>query len=388
MTSAFSRRSAFEHELSAFGAIKARARAAQLELSRRPGVAFYDLTLSNPTAPELGLGLDDERLARALSHPSTGRYAADARGALRAREALALELGVDAERLLLTASTSEAYAHLLTLLCDPGETVLAPTPSYPLLAHLAQLRDVQLRDYPLVYDGSWSIDPGPFRAACHGARAILAVSPNNPTGSCLEAADHALLVEANLPLIVDEVFAAYPLIDASPPPAPAHPQLRVRLGGLSKHCGLPQIKLGWMILEGPEAAVSEAHARLEILLDTFLSVSASATADLGGILEAGAHRRIKLQARVRENYAALERLVRGSPLTLRRAQAGWHAILRLPRVCEEMEYVERCLDAGVLVQPGWLYDLEDGPHVVLSLITRPDVLEAGVTRLAEVSESA
>lgn len=354
--------------------------------------ALLDLTSGNPTAVE-PLGITPEEAAQlrdALAAPSTTRYAPSPLGATEARQVVAQHFAVDASRVILTASTSEAYAHLFGLLAGPGEAVLAPAPSYPLLPHLAAARDVRVESYPLDYDGSWYIDGPRFRAAVatHQPRAIVSVSPNNPTGSWLGVKDGALVAKTGLPLILDEVFAAYPLGAQTAVSRPETP-LTVRLGGLSKYAGLPQVKLAWMLLEGDDEVVHEAIRRLEVSLDAFLSVSASAQADVAGLLVVAERRRRRIQAVIRENLDLLRDAVAGTSVTLLEPQAGWYAILRLPSVLGEESFAQALVDVHVLVQPGWLYDLElPGPAIVVSLLTPRAVMRTATTRMLEVVERA
>ena len=248
-----------------------------------------------------------------------------------------------------------------------------------------------LRPYPLSYDGTWYAEPKAFREATPGARAIVAVAPNNPTGSWLEGGDRALFAASNIPLIEDEVFAAYPLRGEPPASSLAHPRLHIRLGGLSKYGGLPQLKLAWMILDGPELEVAEARERLEISLDAFLSLSAPATAHIDGLLRVAAARRERIGARLAANYETLTNALKGSAITPLLPQAGWYVILRLPslrgatdasapphELSEEDEAVRALADQQVLAQPGWLYEIPGGPHLVISLLSPPRDFRAGV----------
>ncbi len=253
--------------------------------ARRDGRApLVDLTLSNPTAA--GLGPPEELLA-SLSDARAARYEPEAIGLAAAREAVAADFGrrgvaVPPDRIVLSASTSEAYAWLFKLLCDPGDTVLVPRPSYPLFEYLARLESVAVESYPLRYDGEWHLVPGEVaRALGPRTRAVVVVTPNNPTGSYLKkdelAALRALCAERGIALVSDEVFADYSFApDERRAPSAAHegPCLAFGLGGLSKSCGLPQLKLGWTAVSGPQALVRDALARLELVADSYLSVGA------------------------------------------------------------------------------------------------------------------
>ncbi len=341
----------------------------------------YDLTLSNPT--RAGLPYDAEAIAAALAHPAALSYAPHPFGSPTARAAVAGALGVDPARVVLTASTSEAYGWLFKLLCDPGDDVLAPSPSYPLFDHLATFEGVALRPYRLRYTGAWEVDaatlvPGPR------TRAALIVSPNNPTGNYLHAADLAALRALDLPLICDEVFAPYALrradADRAPTLARLDAGLAFVLGGLSKWAGLPQMKLGWIVVAGAARAAAEALERLELIADTYLSVGApvqqAAAALLAGPTQAA------IAQRTQRNLAALRSAVAGTGAEVPRVEGGWYALLRLPAVQDDEAWALRFLrDAGVRVQPGWFYDLEGGPYVVISLLPRAADFVAGVEAL-------
>jgi hypothetical protein len=249
---------------------------------RASGRPILDLTGSNPT--RAGLDYPGDLLA-GLGDPGALAYEPEPRGQPRTREAVARDyegrgVAVSPEHVVLTASTSEAYAWLLKLLCDPGDRILVPRPSYPLFDYLAELEEVEVASYPLLFDGLWHVDPEAVAAAITPrTRAVFVVSPNNPTGSWLSraAADglRALCAERALAIVSDEVFADFPLRprgDRQPSLADDGPGLSFALGGLSKSCGLPQLKLAWIAVAGPEPLRSEALARLELIADTYLSV--------------------------------------------------------------------------------------------------------------------
>jgi aspartate/methionine/tyrosine aminotransferase len=346
---------------------------------RAAGVRIHDLTISNPTTA--GIAYPDDELAAALADRRALIYAPDPRGQLDARRAVAP--GHDPDRVFLTASTSEAYAWLFKLLCDPGDAVLAPAPSYPLFDHLAALEGIGLATYPLAWDGEWHVDLPALEAAIDGrTRAILVVSPNNPTGSYLKRGEWARLQALGLPLIVDEVFADYPAHDAPAPDrvtcAAAEPDataLTFSLGGLSKSAGLPQLKLGWIRVAGARDVVDEACARLELVADSYLSVGASVQAAAPRLVELGARVRRDIQARVRASRAALGGLAMP-------AEAGWSAIIRLPAVRTDEDVALALLrDHDTLVQPGYFYDFGRGTYIVVSLLAEPAELARLTTLL-------
>jgi alanine-synthesizing transaminase len=360
---------------------------------REAGAEILDLTASNPTA--VGLAAPAEALGAALAGGDLGAYRPAPLGPAAARAAVAAEyarLGaaVDPARLALTASSSESYALLWKLLCDPGDAVLVPEPSYPLFDYLAALEGVALRRYRLAFAGDWHVDWSSVDIA--GVRAVVVVSPNNPTGSFLRRDDYRRLAgmcaAAGAALVVDEVFADYALdrpgdavatVAAEPPPA----ALTFALGGLSKSCGLPQMKLGWLAALGPGAPVAQALARLELICDTYLSVGAPVLAGLPGLLALGAGVRAAVGERLRGNLDRVRAAVHGTPCTLLPVEGGWSAVLRVPATRNDEAWALALLtEDGVLVQPGYFFELAGlGSTLVLSLLTPSDRLAEGMTRL-------
>lgn len=327
-----------------------------------------------------------------------GAYHPHPLGSPAARAAVAAEyarLGaaVAADELVLSASSSEAYAWIWKLLCDPGEAVLVPEPSYPLFGYLAGLEGVTARPYRLVFTGEWHIDWASVEHALPGARAVVVVNPNNPTGSFLRAADlrhfSTLAARHGAALVVDEVFADYAF---APPPevvrtvAAAGPlgALTFALGGLSKASGLPQMKLGWTAVLGPPELRAAALARLALIADTYLSVGTPVLRALPRLLPIGEEIRRDITARVAANRATLAALVpQGSPVSWLPAEGGWSAILRLPGTRSDEAWALELLEAdGVLVQPGYFFDLTGvGTTVVVSLLGPPTAFAAGITRI-------
>ncbi len=341
----------------------------------------FDLTLSNPT--KAGFRYAEAEVRAALSSPGVMGYEPRPFGSDEARAAVGALVGADPQRVVVTASTSESYAWLLKVLCDPGDEVLCPRPSYPLFEHLAAFESVRLVPYRVVYDGAWHVDTGSVRPTSR-TRAIFVVSPNNPTGHYAAPEVLARLAEHGLPLIVDEVFAPYRLVPGDAPRALDAPGLVCSLGGLSKQAGLPQLKAGWMAFSGPTGPLLE---RLELVADTYLSVGAPVQHALPTLL---AHRvEAQILARVRGNLAALHRLTAETPVEVLRVEGGWSAVLALPGVRSEEAWVLSLLEQdGVLVQPGWFYDFEREPFVVVSLLPPPSSFAGGVERLvARVRES-
>lgn len=357
---------------------------------RATGAALLDLTLSNPTRADLDLPA-----LPSLDRAAAARYEPDPRGLPEARRAVSRwmaerSIAVPDERIVLTASTSEAYAYLFKLLCDPGDDVLAPRPSYPLLAHLARCESIGLREYPIAYDGHFHVDLGALRGARgERTRAVIAVHPNNPTGSYLSREELAALGSLGLPLISDEVFAPYPL-DQTPDACTSALELGrglvASLHGLSK-LGWPQLKLSWLCLGGDDALVARALERLEVIADTFLSVATPVQLALPEILRAQDACVAAIRARTRENLARLREACAGSAVGVLHAGGGWNAVLRLPSTYSDEAWALALLEhERVLVQPGYFYDFEGPPYCVVSLLPRPDVLADGARRLVAYVE--
>jgi aspartate/methionine/tyrosine aminotransferase len=321
----------------------------------------------------------------------------------QAREAVAADFGrrgarVAPERVLLTTSTSEAYAFLFKLLLDPGDVVLVPRPSYPLFEYLARLEGGATAAYELDYDGEWHLSVEKLgRRVGERARALCVVNPNNPTGSFLKRDEREALLglcaARGLALISDEVFADYAFADdarRAPSLAEDGDALCFCLGGLSKSCGLPQLKLGWLAAFGPDALRGEALARLELIADSYLSVGAPVQAAAPALLA----RLPELQRGIRERVAGnLERLRQGvadSGATLLRVEGGWYGVLQVPRTLGEEERALRLLERrGVLVHPGYFFDFSDEAYLVLSLLPRPEQFARGLAALlAELADDA
>jgi alanine-synthesizing transaminase len=350
-----------------------------LDARRARGEAVLDLTASNPTV--VGLVPPPEVL-RALAEPSGLIYAPDPFGSGSARSAVARELDVPEARVVLTASTSEAYGHLLTLFCDPGDAVLVPRPSYPLLEVLARLAAVEVVHYDLAYDGSWHVDAASLPNDPR-VKLVIAVSPNNPTGSYLSGDDFAKLASLGVPVILDEVFDAYAL-EGAPTRTKSASGLVISLGGLSKHVGMPQLKLAWMTFAGDAAAIDVAMDALAHITDAYLGLGTPVQLALPAILAAGAETRARILARLRANLAALDRALVGSTVSRLRVEGGWYAILHLPSVRSEEAWVLAMLEEGVWVQPGFFYDFASSPRLVVSLLTEEEDFREGLTRILAV----
>ena len=312
------------------------------------------------------------------------RYEPNPRGLDETRAAIARTEDIDPQRLVLTASTSEAYSLLFKVLADPGDVIALPRPSYPLLETLARLEGLKVVRYDLQYDGEWFIDPTSLTHAARTARAIVVVNPNNPTGSHINDADVELLRKLDLPVISDEVFAPYRLENESAPRI-HHQGLRLAfsLGGFSKLLALPQSKLAWIGISGKPAEAREALARLEWVNDHYLSAGSPVQVGARTLLELGAPLRTRVQSRLTRNLRRLREYAEGSACTVRRVNGGWYATVHVPSTRTDEEWALLLLaDHQVLVQPGYFYDYcGSEPLLVLSLLTEEAIFDEGVSRL-------
>ena len=381
---------------------------------RERGTVLLDLTESNPT--RVGLGYPEEAIAEALRDAATSSYDPQPRGLEAARAAIAAwhaarrGTRVDPARIVLTAGTSEAYSYLFKLLADPGDAVLVPRPSYPLFDYLAALDGLTVTGYPLHHDGDrGSIDVEAFEPGDGGngglaPRAFILVNPNNPTGAALRDHERARLqawaARARCAIISDEVFFDFldepdgagpdgegggrivSLLSPGGGTAGERP-LQFTLGGLSKSCGLPQMKLGWMVVDGPDPLVGEALERLDLIADTYLSVGTPVQRAAARLLEIGEQVRALIQARLRLNLEALRGALAVVPsCRLMRRDGGWYAVVQVPAVLPEEERVLALLAKDdVLVHPGFFFDFPREAYLVLSLLPEPGAFREAVRRI-------
>jgi alanine-synthesizing transaminase len=383
----FSARSSIDLQPNPLSAALARAHAL--------GRPILDLSQSNPTQADLAYPGD--AILDALLSPRSLTYEPASFGLVSAREAVARDLSagaradgapaVDPRRVVLTASTSEAYAFLFKLLADPGDSILVPRPSYPLFEHLARLECVEPVPYRLAYDGAWHVDLDSVRrAVTPRTRALIVVAPNNPTGSYLKRDELEALAALGLPLVSDEVFARFPLrSDArrvATARAPSGARLVFTLGGLSKLAALPQMKLAWMTVDGESAAVDAALARLEVIADAFLSVGTPVQHAAPALLATAPQARNAIVTRTADHLAYLEAATRGSALSVLDVEGGWYATLRLPRTESEESWALSFLEKdGVYVHPGHFFDFEGEAYAIVSLLTESAVFREGVDRI-------
>jgi hypothetical protein len=334
-------------------------------------------------------------MLRAFEDPRLLVYDPAPAGSLDARQAVAgyyaaRGVRVGAERILLTASTSEAYAYLFKLLTDPGDCVLVPRPSYPLFEFLAEMESIEVRHYPLAYHGGWSIDLEALAAGVsERTRAVVVVNPNNPTGSYVKRAELAaitrLCAERGMALISDEVFSDYamgPDAERADTLTGVEECLTFSMSGLSKTAGLPQMKLGWIVAGGPAGERAAAQERLEWIADTYLSVGTPVQCAAAKLLAAGEEVQRRIRERTAGNLCQARAALAGSAANILTVEGGWYITVQAPRVRSEEEWVLELLTReDVLVQPGFFYDFESEAYLVLSLLTRPEVFQEGVARL-------
>jgi alanine-synthesizing transaminase len=352
-----------------------------LAAHRAAGKPLIDLTVSNPT--ECGLVYDREAILGALRNPEALRYEPNAKGLEPARQAVVeyyAERGakVGVEDILLTTSTSEAYSYAFRTLCDPGDEILIPSPSYPLFDFLADIQDVKLVRYPLLYDHGWLIDFHALeQAITPRTRGVIVVHPNNPTGHFVKPAEmgrlNAICSARGFAIIADEVFLdfahdpeTHPVSFAANPAA-----LTFALSGLSKISGLPQMKAAWLVASGPQERRRESLARLELIADTYLSMNAPVQLALPVFLQQRSAFQKQLLSRVRRNLAELDRLLaQQKPCSRLELEAGWYAVLRVPATRSDEELALDLLSAqGIYLHPGHFYDFQADGFLVVSLIS-------------------
>ncbi len=359
------------------------------------GREVVDLTISNPTRAELHY--DSETVLQALVNPQAMDYDPQPKGLRSAREAVAgyyrkQHDEIDPDAIVLTTSTSEGYSYVFRLLCNAEDEILVPKPSYPLFEFLADLQDVKLAPYPLLYDHGWQIDfPSLYKAVNHRSRAVVVVHPNNPTGSFVADEERRTLNrfcrEYNLALIADEVFLDY-AHDGMPRSTfvTGREVLTFTLSGLSKISGLPQMKLAWIVTSGPGEQASAALARLEVIADTYLSMNAPVQLAAPMLLEQRHSIQPLLLDRVRANLSELDRGLAKQKICRRLdVEGGWYAILRVPVTQSDEDLaIEILRKLSVLVHPGHFYDFPSDGYLIVSLITPPQNVRHGMTQVLEL----
>src|SRR5712664_1228580 len=362
---------------------------------RAIGKRLYDLTASNPT--ECGFEYDRELILVALQNPAALLYEPNAKGLVSARLAIteyysARSIRVSADDIVLTTSTSEAYSFVFRLLCNPGDEVLIPAPSYPLFAFLADIQDVKLVRYPLVYDHGWQIEFHSLQQAITPrTRGVIVVNPNNPTGHFVKEKELAKLNELcaarGMALIADEVFLDFALADGRLVTLAGNAgALTFAMSGLSKICGLPQMKMAWLIASGPEELKRQALERLEVIADTYLSPNAPVQLATPAFLQQRHGFQKQVMERMRNNLAELDRQLAGQKMCSRlEVEGGWYAVLRAPATGSDEDLaIELLTKDDVYVHPGHFFDFAAEGYLVVSLITREDEFAEGIRRVLSV----
>ena len=370
-----------------------------LERARLGGREPLDLTASNPTT--VGLLFERERILQALQHPNALVYEPASKGILPAREAVSAYYAghgaaLPPEQIILTVSTSEAYSYCFRLLCDPGDEVLVPSPSYPLFEFLADIQDVKLVPYELVYDHGWQIEFESLRCRITPrSRAIMVVHPNNPTGHFTRSWElkrlNALCRDHGLALVADEVFLDYGLTSETPLTFAANDgALSFTLSGLSKICALPQIKVAWIAASGPSELVRTALDRLEVIADTYLSPNAPVQWAIPELLAMREKIQCQLRERALGNLRELDCQLATAKMTTRLAlDAGWYAVLRIPAMRSDEDVAIALLEQeGVLIHPGHFFDFPGAGYLVASLIAPEEDFRKGMARVLRAIDEA
>ena len=363
-----------------------------LEDHRAAGKRLIDLTASNPT--ECRFDYDQQGILRALASSDALHYKPDPKGLHLARQAVVAYYAgcgdsISADDLILTTSTSEAYSFVFRILCNPGEEILIPAPSYPLFNFLADIQDVKLVRYPLIYDHGWAIDfPGLEQTITSRTRGVIVVNPNNPTGHFCKREDVARLNQIcsarQMAIVADEVFLDFALNSRRPPSfASNHGALTFTMSGLSKASGLPQMKIAWLATAGPVHLRSQALERLEVIADTFLSMNTPVQLATPAFFRMSRGFQDQLLARVRRNLTELDhQLVARKSCSRLEVEGGWYAVLRVPATRPDEDFAIALLRSkGVYIHPGHLYDFSADGYLIVSLITPEQDFSEGVRSL-------
>jgi alanine-synthesizing transaminase len=364
---------------------------------RSRGKQIVDLTVSNPTK----CGFDYSSILPPSLKNQSLIYNPDARGLFSARQSVAQyyrekNIIVDPENIFLTSGSSEAYSHIFKLLCNPGDTILVPQPSYPLFDYLAELNDVHLAYYNLNYDGEWHVDLASIATAIAEShspvRAIILVHPHNPTGMFLKHDEYRSIKDItavhDLALIVDEVFIDFPFSDDPRRWCSTTGETDVpifTINGLSKSCGLPQMKLGWIVVGGSSEIVDEIVSRLEIICDTYLSVNIYAQEILPVLMQAGSSVRHQIIERTHDNYKFLvDTIGANNKCTVLYNEGGWYAIMRVPNTkSDELWSLELLENIGIYVQPGYFFDFPRGGYLILSLLLDQQIFKKSISGIVD-----
>jgi aspartate/methionine/tyrosine aminotransferase len=377
-----------------------------LDSLRKRRKDVLDLTVSNST--ECGFIYPEKEILSSFENHSSMMYDPNPRGLLSSRQSVSeyykqKHITVDPSNIFLTASTSEAYSTLFKLLCNAGEAVLVPKPSYPLFEYLAQINDVELQHYDLLYDGEWNVDIDSLKhCIIDGLKAIVIVNPHNPTGMFLKKDEYDAIKEFarqnNLAIIVDEVFIDYAFEDDASRISSTVSETEVltfTLNGISKMIGLPQMKLGWLVVSGESLAVREATSRLEIICDTFLSVNTPVQVALPKLLTIGKNIQNQICNRIKSNYTTLYNLLTthnsplNTPCSPLSSNGGWYGIIRVPRTKSDEEWALQLLEKkGVYVYPGYFFDFVDEGYLVVSLLVENLIFQKAISEIVDYVSAA
>jgi alanine-synthesizing transaminase len=366
-----------------------------LSAHREAEKPLLDLTLSNPT--ECGFRYESAKILQALSSPGALSYEPNPKGLEAARRAVAGYYAargdcVSVKDIFLTTSTSEAYSYVFRMLCNPGDEVLIPSPSYPLFDFLAEIQDVKLVRYPLLYDHGWLTDFHALeRAITPRTRAVIVVHPNNPTGHFTKSSEtvklNAICSAGDMAILADEVFLDFPLDGKRVASfATNSAALTFTMSGLSKISGLPQMKAAWLAVGGPSKAKREALERLEVIADTYLSMNAPVQLAMPALLEQRHSFQEQLMARIRQNLAELDRQLSGQRACSRlAAEGGWFAVLCVPVLRSDEDLaIELLSSRGVSIHPGHFYDFPSNGFLVVSLITPAAIFSRGIGEVLDL----
>jgi alanine-synthesizing transaminase len=365
-------------------------------------INVFDLTESNPT--NAGFSYNEIGIRNSIATSDSTKYNPDPKGLKSSREAVSQyynekNLNINADNIILTSGTSEAYSFIFKLLADPEDEILIPRPGYPLFSFIAEMESVRIKYYDLEYsdENSWGIDFNSLKSqVTDKTKAVVLVNPNNPTGSFVKARElnelSGICRKHNIAIICDEVFLDYTIeTDRNRVFSLAGIDyvLTFTLSGLSKICGLPQMKLSWIIVSGPRKECKEAMARLEIITDTYLSVGTPIQLALSNLLTGKDLIQSQIKKRILGNYNFLMEILTGNKqLKLLKAGGGWYSVLKINLEIDEESFVYGLLkNKDVYIHPGYFFDFKEEGIIILSLLTEEKVFCEGVKRILTYLES-
>lgn len=367
---------------------------------QRNNISIIDLSESNPT--KVGFNYPEKFVLKDFCSGKNLIYNPHPKGLINAREAICKfyhkkNINIHPESIIITAGSSDAYNYIFRLIAEPGDEILVPSPSYPLLQFLSRLNDISIKNYRLLYDGEWHIDiDSIYRNITNKTKAILFIHPNNPTGSYVKNEEYEKVLElANrygLIFISDEVFYEYEIED-KPNKFNSFSEksdiLTFTINGISKLLGLSQMKLGWVIVSGPNKLKQEAINRLEIISDTFLSVNTPVQNSLPIWLENYEELHNQIKHRVIINYFRIkDQILANSAIELLNVEGGWNGILRFPNIFTDEQWVELFLKKyRLFLQPGYFYDFERGAYLLVSLLLPENIIKKNIIAVLDEVKS-